>query len=211
LAQKNLKREKEMSSYNQGLFVVFASLSAAVSIAHASITVVPTNLAIPVTPAGLYINISTGVSSTTASGAPGWDINVGGMSSLNFVSPGGYNFVRLNSAPMSAGPSNLVVGDTISNMMPLASWISGGTSNGFINNSSANYVGFQFVGNDSLTHLGWMQFSIGASATGSDRKIVSYGWNTASAMTLAGSSITVPAPGALALLGLAGFASRRRR
>ena len=200
-----------MSSYNQGLFVVFASLSAAASIAHADVIVVPTNLAIPVTPAGLYINIFSGISSTTASGAPGWDINVGGMSSLNFVSPGGYNFVRLNSAPMSAGPSNLVVGDTISNMMPLASWISGGASNGFITNSSANYVGFQFVGNDSLTHLGWMQFSIGASVTGSDRKIVSYAWNTESTMTPGGSSILVPAPGALALLGLAGFASRRRR
>ena len=200
-----------MSSYNQGLFVVFASLSAAASIAHADVIVVPTNLAIPVTPAGLYINIFSGISSTTASGAPGWDINVGGMSSLNFVSPGGYNFVRLNSAPMSAGPSNVGGSYTISNMMPLASWISGGTSNGFITNSSANFVGFQFVSNDSLTYLGWMQFSIGASVTGSDRKIVSYAYNTASTMTPGGSSILVPAPGALALLGLAGFASRRRR
>ena len=200
-----------MSSYNQGLFVVFASLSAAASIAHADVIVVPTNLAIPVTPAGLYINIFSGISSTTASGAPGWDINVGGMSSLNFVSPGGYNFVRLNSAPMSAGPSNVGGSYTISNMMPFASWISGGASNGFITNSSANFVGFQFVGNDSLTYLGWMQFSIGASVTGSDRKIVSYAWNTESTMTPGGSSILVPAPGALALLGLAGFASRRRR
>ena len=200
-----------MSSYIQELVFGFASLSAAASIAHGSVIVVPVNLAIPVTPAGLYINISTGVSSTTASGAPGWDINVGGTHALNFVSPGGYNFVRLNLAPMSAGPSNVGNPFMISNMMPSASWIAGGSSDGFINNSSANYVGFQFVGNDSLTHFGWMQFSIGASVTGSDRKIVSYGWNTASTMTLAGSSITVPAPGALALLGLAGFASRRRR
>ena len=200
-----------MRSYNQGLFIVLASLSGAATIAHASIVVVPANLAIPVTPAGLYINISTGVSSTTASGAPGWDINVGGTSSLNFVSPGGYNFVRLNLAPMSAGPSNVGGTFTISNSMPSASWIAGGAANGLTINSSANYVGFQFVGNDSLTHFGWMQLSIGASVAGSDRKIVSYGWNTASAMTLAGSSITVPAPGALALLGLAGFASRRRR
>ena len=200
-----------MSSYIQELVFGFASLSAAASIAHGSVIVVPVNLAIPVTPAGLYINISTGVSSTTASGAPGWDINVGGTHTLNLVSPGGYNFVRLNLAPMSAGPSNVGNAFMISNMMPSASWIAGGSSDGFINNSSANYVGFQFVGNDSLTHFGWMQFSIGASVTGSDRKIVSYGWNTASTMTLAGSSITVPAPGALALLGLAGFASRRRR
>ena len=200
-----------MSSYNQGLFVVFASLSAAASIAHADVIVVPTNLAIPVTPAGLYINIFSGISSTTASGAPGWDINVGGMSSLNFVSPGGYNFVRLNSAPMSAGPSNVGGSYTISNMMPFASWISGGASNGFITNSSANFVGFKFVGNDSLTHFGWMQFSIGASVTGSDRKIVSYAYNTESTTSVGGAMLNVPAPGALALLCLAGFASRRRR
>ena len=200
-----------MRSYNQGLFIVLASLSGAATIAHASIVVVPANLAIPVTPAGLYINISTGVSSTTASGAPGWDINVGGTTSLNFVSPGGYNFVRLNLAPMSAGPSNVGGAFTISNMMPSASWITGGTSNGFINNSSANYVGFQFVGNDSLTHFGWMQFSIGASVTGSDRKIVSYAYNTESTTSAGGAMLNVPAPGALALLGLAGFASRRRR
>lgn len=203
-----------MRSYNQGLFIVLASLSGAASIAHASIVVVPANLAIPVTPAGLYINISTGVSSTTASGAPGWDINVGGTSSLNFVSPGGYNFVRLNLAPMSAGPSNVGGTFTISNSMPSASWIAGGAANGLTINSSANYVGFQFVGNDSLTHFGWMQLSIGASVAGSDRKIVSYAYNTESITTPGGNSIVtpiIPAPGALALLGLAGFASRRRR
>ena len=200
-----------MRSYNQGLFIVLASLSGAASIAHASIVVVPVNLAIPVTPAGLYINISTGVSSTTASGAPGWDINVGGTHTLNLVSPGGYNFVRLNLAPMSAGPSNVGNAFMISNMMPSASWIAGGSSDGFINNSSANYVGFQFVGNDSLTHFGWMQFSIGASVTGSDRKIVSYAYNTESTTSVGGAMLNVPAPGALALLCLAGFASRRRR
>lgn len=200
-----------MRNYSQGLFIVLASLSGAASIAHASIVVVPVNLAIPLTPAGLYINISTGVSSTTASGAPGWDINVGGTHTLNFASPGGYNFVRLNVAPMTAGPSNVGGEFTISNGMVSASWITGGSSDGFTINSSANYVGFKFVGNDSLTHLGWMQLSIGASVTGSDRKIISYAYNTESNMTPGGNSIIVPAPGALALLGLAGFASRRRR
>jgi hypothetical protein len=200
-----------MRNYNQGLFIVLASLSGAASIAHASVIVVPANLAIPVTPAGLYINISSGISSSTAAGAPGWDINVGGTSSLNFVSPGGYNFVRLNLAPMSAGPSNVGGAFTISNLMPSASWVTGGASNGFINNSSANFVGFQFVGNDSLTHFGWMQFSIGASDTGSDRKIVSYAYNTDSTTSPGGALLNVPAPGALALLGIAGFASRRRR
>ena len=140
-----------MFSYIQGLVVGFASLSAAASIAHASVIVVPVNLTIPVTPAGLYINISTGVISTTASGAPGWDINVGGTHSLNFVSPGGYNFVRMNLAPMSAGPSNVGNAFMISNMMPSASWITGGASNDFTNDSSANFVGFKFVGNDSFS------------------------------------------------------------
>jgi hypothetical protein len=48
--------------------------------------------------------------------------------------------------------------------------------------------------------------------TGADRKIVSYAYNDQSITTPGGSSITVPAPGALALLCGAGvFANRRRR
>jgi hypothetical protein len=80
--------------------------------------------------------------------------------------------------------------------------------------SADNIVGFKFIAADTLTHYGWMRFAIGAagsSGTSMTRTVVDYGWeSTAGASILAGAG-AVPAPGAIALLGLAGFATRRRR
>ena len=196
----------------RGLFVVFAGLFGATTICHAAIVYSPViNLAIPVNAPGLYLNIETGVSGTSAAAVPGWDINVGGTSALNFTSPGGYNFVRLDSAPLTAGPSNVPNPFDIGASMPTASWIAGGAANGLAPNSTANYVGFRFVASGGATHLGYLVLSIGSSVTGADRKIVSYAYNSESITTPGGSSIMVPAPGAVALLCQAGFLSKRRR
>lgn len=203
-----------MLTYSRGAFVASISFLGVASVARAAIVVVPANLAIPGTPSGLYINIQTGTSSTTASGAPGWDINVGGIASLNFLSSGGYNFVRLNGAPVTTGPSDLTTGFMIANSMATASWITGGVAADLTLNSSINYIGFRFVGNDSATHLGWMQLAIRSSTTGAERTIVSYGYNTVSSSLPGGTTIAagiVPSPGALVLLCQAGFMARRRR
>jgi hypothetical protein len=203
-----------MLHFTRGIFVAFAGLFGASSICQAAIVYSPLlNLAIPVASPGLYLNIQTGASGTSAAAVPGWDINVGGTSSLNFASPGGYNFVRLNNAAPTAGPSN--VGDgfaIISPAMPNASWIAGGAANGLTLNSAQNYIGFQFMDSSSVTHVGYLVLSIGSSVTGSDRKIVSYAHNSESITTSGGAIIVTPAPGALALLCGAGvFANRRRR
>ena len=197
----------------RGLFVVFAGLFGATTTCHAAIVYSPViNLAIPVNAPGLYLNIETGASGTSAAAVPGWDINVGGTSSLNFTSPGGYNFVRLNSAlPPTVGPSNLPDPFNVSTSMPTASWIAGGAANGLMLNSSANYIGFQFVASGGSTHLAYLVLSIGSSVTGADRKIVSYAYNSESVTMPGGNSMLVPAPGALALLCQAGFLSKRRR
>jgi len=202
-----------MLHYTRGIFIAFAGLFGASSICQAAIVYSPViNLAIPVNAPGLYLNIETGASGTSAAAVPGWDINVGGTSSLNFTTPGGYNFVRLNTASPTAGPSNVGNGFAISSTMPTASWIAGGTANGLTLNSTANYIGFQFTASGGTTHVGYLVLSIGSSVTGADRKIVSYAYNDQSITTPGGSSITVPAPGALALLCGAGvFANRRRR
>jgi len=198
----------------RGLSVIFAGvgLFGASTICHAAIVYSPViNLAIPVNAPGLYLNIETGASGTSAAAVPGWDINVGGTSSLNFTSPGGYNFVRLNSAPPTAGPSNVPNLFDVSTSMPTASWIAGGAADGLTTNSTANYIGFRFVASGGSTHVGYLVLSIGSSVTGADRKIVSYAYNNESITTPGGSSIMVPAPGALALLCQAGFLSKRRR
>ena len=79
-----------------------------------------------------------------------------------------------------------------------------GTGIGKWSANSTGYFGFKFKAADNLTHYGWMQLSIGANA--GTRSIVQYAWEST-----AGASIVIPAPGAMALLGLAGFAKRRRR
>ena len=202
-----------MGHHSKEFAVAFAGLLGASSLCHAAIVYSPVlNLAIPVTSPGLYLNIQTGASGTSAASVPGWDINVGGTSSLNFASPGGYNFVRLNSASPTAGPSNLPVGFVISSTMPTASWIAGGAANGLTFNSTANYIGFQFTASGGTTHVGYLVLSIGSSVTGADRKIVSYAYNDQSITTPLGASIEVtPAPGALALLCGAGVLAKRRR
>lgn len=199
------------TSYRSYAMIASIGVLGATFAAQAAIVVVSTNLAIPTTRTGLYMNIWTGVTSTSASSAPGWDINIGGTTSLNFLSPGGYNFVRMNAAPATGGPSDLSWGFVISNSMPTASWITGGAATGLALNSSDNYIGFKFVGDDNATHFGWMQLAIGASATGADRRIVSYAYNAESSTSPGGMTMVVPGPGALALLCQAGFMAKRRR
>jgi len=202
--------------YNTRRFIVaFAGLFGATTISHAAIVYSPiVNLAIPVASPGLYLNIQTGASGTSAAAVPGWDINVGGTSSLNFSTPGGYNFVRLNTAAPTAGPSNLPnVCIVNANGMPNASWIAGGAADGLTLNSAQNYIGFQFTDSSSVTHLGYLVLSIGSSVTGADRKIVSYAYNSESITSPGGNSLPphLPSPGALALACQAGLLSKRRR
>jgi len=199
------------------LAVAIIGLFGASSICQAAIVYSPViNLAIPVASPGLYLNIQTGASGTSAAAVPGWDINVGGTSALNFASPGGYNFVRLNSASPTAGPSNLPFGFLVSANgvgMPTASWIAGGAADGLTLNSAQNYIGFQFTDSSSVTHIGYLVLSIGLSATGADRKIVSYAYNSESVTSPGGNSWPphLPSPGALALACQAGLLAKRRR
>lgn len=208
--------------YNTRRFIVaFAGLFGATTISHAAIVYSPiVNLAIPVASPGLYLNIQTGASGTSAAAVPGWDINVGGTSSLNFSTPGGYNFVRLNTAAPAAGPSNLPVGFSVNangmpatGTFPAASWIAGGAASGLTLNSAQNYIGFQFTDSSSVTHIGYLVLSIGSSVTGADRKIVSYAYNSESITSPGGNSWPphLPSPGALALACQAGLLSKRRR
>jgi len=209
----------------QGPMAATACLLGTLATANAAIYTSPTlNLAVPVTPTGLYLNVQTGASSTNDADVPGWDINVAGSSSLYLVSPGGFNFVRLNDAGPSAGPSNLAIGFVVSTdatLMPSASWIAGGAPTaspsaiGMVNlNSANNYFGFKFTDASSKQHLGCMQMSFGSSLTGADRKIVRYAYNDVSTDLPGGQSacwIPAPGPGVAMLLTRSGLRATRRR
>ena len=165
---------------------------------------------------GTYINVETAqLTNGPGAGVPGWDVNPYRSSSgsgMNFFSPTGGGMV---SAVAATGPalnlaSGALIGST-SNFSSSTSTIPFGSGAGQWQYGANNLVGFRFVSSAGTTHYGWMRFLMGSQpATGNlvTRTVVDFAYES-----VAGGSIAagVPAPGALALLGVAGLAGTRRR
>ena len=171
---------------------------------------------------GCYINVETNtLSNGPGTGVPGWDVNPystsGGMNFFN--STGGGQMRRPGVTTGTAG--NLALGTVIGaagSFNTSTGNVYGTTTatglNGGWTYSSENIIGFKFVAASGATHYGWMRFlmgAIGSAGLGNNaptRTVVDFGYES-----VAGASIAagVPAPGALALLGVAGLAGKRRR
>jgi MYXO-CTERM domain-containing protein len=166
---------------------------------------------------GTYINVETGqLTNGPGAGVPGWDVNPyrsGTGSGMNFFSPTGGGMV---SAASGTGPAiNLASGTLIgasSNFSSSTSTIAFGSAAGQWQYASNNIVGFRFVSSAGTTHYGWMRFLMGSQpATGNlvTRTVVDFAYESVAGGSIAAGA--VPAPGALALLGVAGLAGTRRR
>ena len=166
---------------------------------------------------GTYINVETAqLTNGPGSGVPGWDVNPYRSSSgsgMNFFSPTGGGMV---SAASGVGPAlNLAGGASIgstSNFSSSTATIAFGSAAGQWQYGTTNIVGFRFVSSAGTTHYGWMRFLMGAQpASGNQvtRTVVDFAYESVAGASIAAGA--VPAPGALALLGVAGLASRRRR
>ena len=167
---------------------------------------------------GCYINVQTNtLSNGPGSGVPGWDVNPyssgGGMNFFNSTGGG-----QMRYPGVTAGPAgNLALGTSIGSTGSFNSATTGvvfGSAAGNWQYSAENIIGFQFVAAAGTTHYGWMRFRMGAagsSGTSMTRTVVDYGYESTAATSILAGAGAVPAPGAIALLGLAGFASRRRR
>ncbi len=177
----------------------------------------PVNINIGGFPPGVFLNVLTGQSGTSFAGVPGADVNLFGFGSTLTVSgpivngqqsPTG-GFARLNSSNNIANLSNGAwIGDLpdmffqtinagVSTTAPVGS--------PFFLNSTNNYAGFRFLNEQTNeVHYGWLRLSIGSTLA--TRSIIEYAYED-----VGGASIFVPAPGAMALLGLAGLAGARRR
>jgi MYXO-CTERM domain-containing protein len=196
---------------------IAASVAAAASANAAIVYSGVVNFACAIDIDGTYINVETGqLTNGPGSGVPGWDVNPYRSttgSGMNFFSPTGGGMV---SAAAGVGPAlNLAAGTVIgstSNFSSSTSTMSFGASAGQWQYGANNLVGFRFVSLAGTTHYGWMRFLMGAQpATGNlvTRTVVDFAYESVAGGSIAAGA--VPAPGALALLGVAGLAGTRRR
>ena len=188
--------------------VAAATVAMTAAAANAGLVTWNANLVIPNNIDGQYINVETQVAGSAAGNVAGWDLNPYGtsttaMSWFAAAAPSGC-VMGLGQGGATAAVASLSAGTLVSSANTFGNTASSVTAGGWVLNS-ANYFGFRFVGADAGTHYGWGIMTVGA--TMGVRTLTSVTFETT-----AGASVTVaPAPGALALLGLAGFAARRRR
>jgi len=174
------------------------------------------NLVIPNTAAGLYINVQTKVTGSSAGSVAGWDINPYSATSLTWFNATGTGMLRYPGVT-SGSAGSLAIGNVVGATGSFGTGaVTVGSNPGQWKLNADNYFGFRFVAADSLTHYGYGVFAIGSSIFGADRMIRDIFWED-----VAGASITVgptgfssvPEPGGLVALaaGLGGILMRRRR
>ncbi len=147
------------------------------------------NLTIPVTQIGVWINLETGATSTTAVAPPGWDFNfytsggytegpAVGMANLVFYtgSSNGSGFMRYPGT-LFGTPPNLDPGTTVASYGVYGSGlVHFGPQEGAWKLASDNRVGLKFVAADGQLHYGWARFAVGANS--SNRVLVEYAYES---------------------------------
>jgi MYXO-CTERM domain-containing protein len=188
-------------------FAAAAALCAA-GAANAAVVTWNCNLTIPANIDGLYINVETQQSGSAGSGVAGWDINPYGATALSFFSSTGGGYMRFPGATTGVAgnlnPNNGTVVGASGSWSTSTTAVTFGSAAGNWQLNAVNYFGFRFIGGDGQVRYGYGVMQVGANAA--TRTLLSVAYEST-----AGASIIVPAPGALALLGVAGLASRRRR
>jgi hypothetical protein len=206
--------ESQLLAY--GAMAVAGTVGGVASSADAAIVYSgPVSISIPLTTAGVYLNVVTNLNGPAPAGVPGWDVNPYSASNLTFFNPSaptGGVYTRMNTT--TSGVSNMPAGTMIDG----ASLYTSGNaqtsgSNPFVFNSNQNLVGirFQNEANGNAVHYGWMRISLGATLTDPSRAIVEYAYEDQAGVGIPAGAI--PAPGSVALLalGAAGLAGRRRK
>jgi MYXO-CTERM domain-containing protein len=168
------------------------------------------NINIPSNVDGVYMNVITGQTGTSGTSVSGWDINPYGGMGLAFFSNTGGGYVRgLGSS--STLIDNLAFGTLINASQAFGSGTIETTGATAMNlNSSENLVGFRFVNEaGGTTHYGWMRIQFTGTQFSQPRAIVEYAYESTAGQGIQAG--VIPAPGALALVGVAGLIARRRR
>ena len=189
----------------------FGVASAAALVAGAANAAVVTwncNLVVPNNIDGQYINVEAQTFASAAGLVTGWDLNPYGtstaaMSWFAAAAPSGC-VMGLGQGGTTSAVASLSAGTLVGAASTYGNTASSVTAGGWVLNA-ANYFGFRFLAAGGTTHYGFGKMTIGATMGVRTLNFVSY-------ESVAGGGISViPAPGAIALLGLAGLCGRRRR
>jgi hypothetical protein len=190
------------------------------------------NIAVPASTTGVYINLLTGASGTSESAAVGWHINPWGSASLrigtNTPTPE-TRFIGLSpatSTSLGGRVASLEVGSTISSSSQPSSMSSDygwsyndfssgeaivGTATGNMRLNADNYIGVLGWQSPTECFIGWVRIGVGNSITSRTVKEWFLSTGTASAPPAPITVGAIPAPGAIALLGVAATVAARRR
>lgn len=171
------------------------------------------DITIPLTNSGVYFNVETGVRGPSGAMTPGWDFNPYGteVGRVLLYAPYQGGYMRNPDAGSNVARTNLSEGTEIgaASYFYTSSEAKIGTEIGHWSANSTGILGFKFKTADGLQHYGWARMALGANAA--SRIIVDFGYESDAGGSIAAGATGVPAPGAIALLGLAGLAGRRRR
>ena len=189
-------------------FGAAAAAATLVGAANAALVTWNCNLVVPNNIDGQYINVETQVAGSAAGLVAGWDLNPYGtsttaMSWFAAAAPSGC-VTGLGQGGTTVAVASLSAGTVVGSASTYGNTASSVTAGGWVLNS-ANYFGFRFLGADALTHYGFGKMTIGATMGVRTLNFVTFESTGATSVTV------VPAPGAIALLGLAGLVGRRRR
>lgn len=201
-------RTMRISNRFEKHIVAAATVAMTAAAANAALVTWNANLVIPNNIDGQYINVETQTFGSAAGDVAGWDLNPYGtsttaMSWFAAAAPSGC-VMGTGQGGTTTAVASLSGGTLVSSASTFGNTASSVSAGGWVLNA-ANYFGFRFLGADAGTHYGWGIMTVGATMGARTLTSVTF-------ETTAGASVTVaPAPGALALLGLAGFAARRRR
>ena len=170
---------------------------------------------IPATIDGLYINVETQATDSTA--RAGWDINPYSVGNLSWYNATGTGMLRYPGVT-SGSAGNLALGTTVDSS---GSYGSGavvvGSAPGNWQLDATNYFGFRFLASDNQTHYGWGAMQVGSAI--STRTITAIGWEDQAGVAIlvgdTGAPVPGPSPasvpGPLPLFGVAAAFSWSRR
>jgi hypothetical protein len=188
-----------------------AASSAIVSSVDAAVVNWNLNLDIPATAAGLFINIEQQVYGTSPDMNAGWDLNPNGANGLYFGGTTAHGtWMMVDPATGWDSASSFAPGVVVGSSYQFKALPGGnvifGNAPGLWKENANNIFGFRFLNAQNQVRYGYGVMYIGANAL--ERRLVSLSYETTGL-----SIVAVPAPGAVALAGLAGLVggTRRRR